>query len=78
METASHKLSSDFVKKVAKALQEEELDIYTLMLYCADQQDLDFFTDADRERVKRIFGILSEDTKHHAELLKLIVEITAG
>ena len=75
MTTTQNKLTEDFVKKIAHALQEEELDIYTLTLYCLDHEDLNFFSGADRARVKRIFTILLEDTKRHADLLRLIVEM---
>ena len=70
-------LSTDFIKKIARSLEEEEIDVYVLTLYCLNSDDLNYFSEKDRERVKRIFKILIEDTKHHAELLKLIVDIGA-
>lgn len=69
------KLPDDFIRKIAKSLQEEEEDIYVMMLYGMSSDDLNYFNEKDREQVKRIFKILMEDTKHHAELLKLIVEM---
>lgn len=69
------KLPDDFVKKIARALEEEEVDVYTLMLYSLSSDDVSFFSEEDREQVKKIFKILIEDTKHHAALLKLIVEL---
>jgi hypothetical protein len=69
------KLPDDFIKKIAKSLQEEEEDIYVMTLYGMSSDDLNYFNEKDREQVKRIFKILMEDTKHHAELLKLIVEM---
>ncbi|MBI3252378.1 MAG: hypothetical protein HYZ52_03535 [Candidatus Omnitrophica bacterium] len=71
-------LSGNFIKKIAHSLEEEEIDIYVLTLYCLSSDDLDYFSEKDRERVKRIFKILIEDTKHHAELLKLVVDIGGG
>ena len=68
-------LSSEFIKKIAHSLEEEETDIYTLSLYSMNSDDLNYFNEPDRERIKRIFKILMDDTKHHAELLKLIVEL---
>ena len=68
-------LSYEFIQKIAHALEEEEVDVYTLALYSLNSDDIDYFTEADRERVKRIFKILIEDTKHHTQLLKLIVEM---
>ena len=68
-------LSYDFIQKTAKALEEEETDIYTLALYSLNSDDLNYFNEADKERVKRIFKILAEDTKHHADILKLIIEM---
>ena len=69
------KLSDDFIKKVAHSLQEEEIDVYTLTLYCLNSADLEYFDAGDRKRIKQIFDILIRDTQYHADLLKLIVEI---
>ena len=71
-------LSFEFVRKVAEALEEEETDIYTLALYMMNTGDLDYFNAADRKRVKKIFQSLIEDTKQHADILKLIVELASG
>ena len=75
MMTIMSPLTDSFMKKIAHLLQEEELDIYTLTLYCLNEADLDFFVEKDRRRVEAIFGILLEDTKKHAELLRLIVSL---
>lgn len=69
------KLPDDFIKKIARALQEEEEDIYIMTLYGMSSEDLDYFNEKDKEQVKRIFKILMDDTKRHAGLLKLIVEM---
>jgi len=69
------KLPDDFINKIAHCLEEEEVDVYTLTLYSLNSSDVDYFNEKDREQVKRIFKILMDDTKHHAELLKLIVEM---
>ena len=68
-------LSHDFLMRIAHSLEEEEIDVYTLVLYSMNDHDLKYFNEADREKIKRIFNILTEDTKHHADLLKLIVEM---
>lgn len=68
-------VTDSFMRKIAHLLQEEELDIYTLTLYCLNEADLDFFEEKDRRRVEAIFGVLLDDTKKHAELLKLIVSL---
>ncbi len=68
-------LSKEFLEKIAKSLEEEEIDIYTLSIYSLNNDDLNFFCESDREKVKRIFKVLMDDTRHHAELLKLIVEL---
>ncbi len=60
---------------MAHCLQEEEEDIYTMTLYGFNSEDMNYFNEKDKEQVKRIFKVLMDDTKHHAELLKLIVEI---
>ena len=68
-------LSDDFIRKIAHSLQEEEIDVYLLNLYYRDSEDLNYFAEKDREKIKKIFNILIEDTRYHAELLKLIVEL---
>ncbi len=69
------KLPDDFIKKIAHSLEEEEVDIFTMTLYCMSSDDMNYFNEKDKEQVKRIFKVLMDDTKHHAELLKLIVEM---
>ncbi len=69
------KLPDDFIKRIAHSLEEEEVDIYTMTLYSLNSDDMNYFGEKDKEQVKRIFKILMEDTKHHAALLKLIVEM---
>jgi len=58
--------------KLAKMLQEEELDLYVLTMHYRNDGDLNYFPDADRRRIRNILDILIQDTKHHAELLKAI------
>ena len=70
-------LTYDFIRKIAKALEEEETDVYTLSLYSMNSDDLNYFSNADREKIRRIFKVLIEDTRHHADLLRLIVEMGA-
>lgn len=69
------KLSEDFLKKIARALEEEEEDIYTMTICSIDSKDIFYFDEKDRVRVQRIFKTLIKDTRRHVELLKLIVEI---
>lgn len=68
-------LSPEILKKLARCLEEEETDVYTLSLYSMDVNDLDFFQESDREKIKNIFKILKEDTRRHAELLELVIEM---
>ena len=68
-------LGRDFLMRIAHSLEEEEIDVYTLVLYSLNDRDLKYFNEADQVKIKRIFNILIEDTKHHADLLKLIVEM---
>ena len=70
-------LSDEFIKKIARSLQEEEVDVYVLTLYCRNSKDLEYFDLKSRERVKQIFNVLIEDTQRHAELLALIVDLGA-
>lgn len=66
-------LPNPFLKKIAKAIQDEEVDVYTLSLFCMNADDLSFFNEADREEVRRIFKILIEDTRIHSDLLKAVL-----
>lgn len=70
-----NKLSGDFIRKIAHALQEEEVDVYVLTLYCLSADDLNYFNEDDREKIRKIFKVLVHDTRQHMELLKLIVEM---
>lgn len=69
-------LPQHFIRKIVRCLEEEEVDVYTLTLYSMNANDMSYFNEKDREHVKRIFKVLMEDTKRHAELLKLIVEMS--
>ena len=69
------RLPGDFIRKIAHALQEEEVDVYVLTLYCLSADDLNYFGAEDREKIRKIFKVLVEDTRQHMELLKLIVEM---
>ena len=71
-------LSDSLIQKIARSLQEEEVDIYVLNLYYRDSEDIEYFDLKDRERVRHIFDTLIEDTKRHAEILKLIVQMKTG
>jgi hypothetical protein len=68
-------LSQEFLKRIARSVQEEEVDVYVLTLHHSNDTDLKFFNEEDRKRVKKILDVLIEDTRHHKELLELIVEI---
>lgn len=67
--------SDSFFKKIAQSLQEEEIDVYVMNLYYRNRDDINYFNEKDRQRVQEIFDVLIEDTKRHAELLQLIVEL---
>jgi hypothetical protein len=71
-------LPSEIVRRLAHCLEEEEADIYVMSLYSNDQPDLMYFEPKHRERIKEIFKILSEDTHRHADLLRLIVDLSSS
>ena len=68
-------LPEEFLRRLTHCLQEEEIDVYVLNLYYRNSEDMKYFHEKDRERVQRIFDILIQDTKSHAELLKLIIDM---
>ena len=68
-------LSPVFLSKIAHLLEEEENEIYTLTLYYLDKEDLKYFNKEISNKVKRIFEILIDDSKKHAELLRLMLAL---
>lgn len=66
-------LPEPIVRRLVHLLQEEEMDVYTMMLYTMGREDIEYFDPKDREEVKRIFSVLMEDTKHHQEILRLMI-----
>ena len=68
-------LPDEFMKKILQALEDEEVDVYAMGLFCMNEADMKFFSPKDRKRVKEIFQTLMSDTRHHTELLRLILEI---
>ena len=68
-------LSEDFVRKIFRALEEEEEDLYVLTMHYLNSEDLHFFGEKDREKIQKILEVLIRDTKQHSELLKLILEL---
>lgn len=68
-------LPPEFLHKISHCLEDEETDVYTLSLYSMDSDDMNFFAPEDRRRVLEIFKTLISDTRRHAELLRLIVEL---
>lgn len=69
-------LSEDFVRKIFRALEEEEEDLYVLTMHYLNSEDLNFFGEKDRVRIRKILETLIHDTKQHSDLLKLILELT--
>ena len=68
-------LPDPIVRRLVRQLQEEEMDVYTMMLYTMGREDIEYFDPKDREEVKRIFSVLMDDTKHHQEILRLMIEL---
>jgi len=71
------RLSDDFVRKIAKSLSEEEIDLYILTLHYKNQEDMKYFNAEDQKRIRAIFDVLIKDTKRHAKTLELIVELAS-
>ena len=69
-------LSKDFTRKIFRALEEEEEDLYVLTMHYLNSEDLNFFEEKNWPRIKKIFEVLIQDTKRHSELLKLILELS--
>ena len=59
-------------------LQEEEMDLFLLTLHYRNDGDLNFFPHEDRKRVRKILGVLIQDTQRHSDLIKSILETEAN
>ncbi len=68
-------LSEDFVRKIFRAFEEEEEDLYVLTMHYLNSEDLNFFEEKNRVKIRKILEVLIHDTKQHSELLKLILEL---
>ena len=55
-------------------LEEEEADLYILHLHSQNNEDLNYFSETDRQRVRDIFDILIHDMQDHIVLLKRLLE----
>lgn len=59
----------NLVWELSKAEDEEEVDLYWLRLHFDNEVDLRFFTQIERDEIKRQLSILIADTEKHLRLL---------
>ncbi len=66
----------ELIFELSKAEEEEEVGLYLLRLHYDNEIDLRFFDQGEKEKIKRMLGVLMADTVRHRELLsKIIAEL---
>ena len=68
--------TDEILYKLSAAEDEEEAELFLFRLYMEKEDDLAFFTAAEKEEIQTLLKILSLDTKRHLEIIgKMIQEI---
>ena len=58
-----------FLWELSKAEDEEGVDLYLLGLHFENESDLKFFTEVERDEIKKRLSVLMTDTEKHLRLL---------
>lgn len=59
----------ELMLELSKAEDEEQVDLYYMRLHFDNEKDLGFFTENERDEVKKRLSILMADTEKHIRLL---------
>jgi len=66
----------ELIFELTKAEEEEEAALYLLRLHVENEIDLSFFTEREKEKVKRLLRFLIKDTARHRDsIAKVIAEL---
>ena len=65
----------EIIEKLIQEIEEEDIGISLFSTFYQDGDELSFFKAADQERVVKILHKLSEDSKHHKEILEKIISL---
>lgn len=63
----------ELIFELSKAEEEEEIGLYLLRLHYDNEVDLRFFTQREKDKIKKLLGILMNDTARHRELLTSVM-----
>ena len=62
------------IVRLLQEIEEEDISISLFTLHYQDEEELRFFSAADRQRVFEILARVSEDSVRHKEIIKKIVD----
>ena len=60
----TNQLSDEFIEKLARSLEEEEVDLYVLRMHYLNDADLVFFNEKDQSKIKKILRFISDKIIH--------------
>ena len=63
----------EIIQKLLSEIEEEDIGISLLTTHYQDNEELAFFSEADRGRVMDILILLGEDSKRHKQILARII-----
>ena len=63
-----------FLWELSKAEDEEGVDLYLLGLHFKNKSDLEFFTEDEKNEIKKLLSVLMTDTQKHLRLLNEMSE----
>ena len=70
--------TEELLRKLSLADDQEEAQLFLFRLYAENEEDLNFFSSEDRERVQGFLRFLLADTRRHQELMHEILEEIKG
>ncbi len=70
--------TDELLYKLSMADDQEEAELFLFRLYAENEEDLNFFSPEDRERVQGFLRFLMTDTRRHQELMAEILEEIKG
>ena len=63
----------EIVEKLLEEVEEEDIGISLISTHYQAGEELDFFVEADRERVGKVLKRLSDDSRRHKQILERII-----
>ena len=66
--------SRELLRRLSLVEDQEESELFLFGLYLDNKEDLQFFNDQEKERVKGYLRFLIEDSRRHKDILNQIME----